>query len=128
LLTLVTSWLDFERLAASYKVKQLKGFRKKGGSAMTILEDLFSAQQKAGVCTEDQISIPKQEDVQKILKLFANGSPKLRYLLLIIAELNILKKEKMIIFVTLPAQQTWLECVSLFFIISFSFFIRCRNS
>lgn len=123
LLTLVTSWLDFERLAASYKVKHLKGFRKKGGSAMTILNDLLLAQRKAGVCTKDQIFIPNQEDVQKTLELFANGSPKLRYLLLIIGELHILKKEKIIIFVTLPAQQMWLECVSF----SFNFFIRCRS-
>ena len=112
LLTLVTTWLGFERLAASYKVKGLKEFRKKGGDAISIIKDLLNAQQKAGIRSEDQISIPPPSDIQNILEIFAKGSPKLRFLLLVIAELTILKEEKMLIFVTLPAQQTWLECVS----------------
>lgn len=79
---------------------------------MTILKDLFSAQKRAGVRSEDQISIPHPDEIQDILENLGQGSPKLRFLLLIIAELVILKQEKMLVFVTLLAQQTWLECVS----------------
>jgi SNF2 family DNA or RNA helicase len=112
LLTLLTSWLGFERLASTYKVKMLKDFGRRGGNAMTILADLLSAEKKAGIPPTEQTSMPHPNDIQGILAVFARGSPKLRYLLLTIAELVILKAEKMLIFVGLPAQQTWLECVS----------------
>ena len=53
--------------------------------------------------------MPDDSDFRGILKMCTNGSPKLRFLCLIIAELCILLGEKLIIFVTLPAQQLWLE-------------------
>lgn len=106
---LMTSWLSFQYLT-DYRVKKLREFRKKNGDAFRILKDLRARQLKHGVL--DPVKVPEQDDVQGALELLCKGSPKLRYLLLVIAELVLLKKEKVIIWVYLPAQMEFLEQVS----------------
>jgi hypothetical protein len=107
-LCLVTSWLGFKWLL-HYKVKELKEFHKTKGDARRILCDMRAEQVRNG---EIPLEVPPENDIQRLLQAHAEGSPKLRYLLLIIAELVVLKKEKLIIWVMLPAQMTWLEKVS----------------
>ena len=51
---------------------------------MSILKDWLSAQQKAGICSENQISIPNRMTFKKSWKYSLKEISKLRFLLLII--------------------------------------------
>ncbi|KAK2865298.1 hypothetical protein FQN49_003714 [Arthroderma sp. PD_2] len=130
-LSLATSWTEFEFLL-HYTAKKLKEFRKnvefrKGRAfALRMLEDINRQKRKksnqiarknarnpeAEQTPEIPIySIPLPADIKGILQSHCRGSPKLRYLLQLIAELVVLRQEKLLIFVTLPAQVQWLESV-----------------
>ena len=68
---------------------------------------------RGGIRSEDQITILRTDEIQQGFEIFAQGSRKLRYLLFAVAELvGLGQNKKLLIFVTLSAQQTWLECVS----------------
>ncbi|OAL50711.1 hypothetical protein IQ07DRAFT_680068 [Pyrenochaeta sp. DS3sAY3a] len=54
------------------------------------------------------ISEDDKDDVQKILNWHCQGSPKLRKLLELLAEIVVLRKEKAIIWVNSPARMQWL--------------------
>ena len=55
--------------------------------------------------------LPAAEDGQQIVWEHARGSPKLRYLMFIVAELVVLKQEKLTVWCTLPSTQQWIESV-----------------
>jgi len=55
--------------------------------------------------------VPNEDNIRGILQMAADGSPKFRYLCLVLAELVVMCQEKIIIFVTFPDQQLWLEKV-----------------
>lgn len=50
-------------------------------------------------------NVPKKTDVAAILAIMLSGSPKLRALIRILAELVVLKKKKIILWSSLPATQ-----------------------
>ncbi|EEQ31909.1 hypothetical protein McanMca71_007218 [Microsporum canis] len=120
-LCLVTSWTDFDFVGQSYTAKNLTERRKKGVlPALTILKDVNNGKQqllrRQNLLQEEfpQIMIhplPSPDDIKGILQAHCRGSPKLRYLLQLVAELVVLRKEKMLIFATLPTQVHWLESV-----------------
>jgi hypothetical protein len=108
---LLSSWLGFAYLL-HYKAPQLKDFRRKKGTATTILKDLRAGQKRARVPDEKCIRVPPKEDIQSTLEAHCKGSPKLRALLGLLAEIVVLEKEKAIIWCNTPAQMEWLHCVS----------------
>ncbi|EFE36072.1 uncharacterized protein ARB_05009 [Trichophyton benhamiae CBS 112371] len=120
-LCLVTSWTEFDHIAPSYTAKKLNDRRKNGVlHAHTILRDINNAKRQRPYhiaeppesLAETQIyPLPSEDNIREILQSHCRGSPKLRYLLQLIAELVILRKEKLLIFATMPAQVLWLESV-----------------
>ena len=56
-------------------------------------------------------SVPSQNDIDGILRSHCNGSSKLGYILQIVANLVVMKEEKMLIFVSLPVDMEHLEKV-----------------
>lgn len=111
---LLASWLGFQYLL-DYKASNL-GSKRKNMSALTILRDVQTGQQRLKVPKEKQLPLPKNtnpENIQKILEQHCTGSPKLRQFLRILAEIVVLRKEKTLLWVNNPAQADWLEHVSL---------------
>ncbi|KAF1352672.1 hypothetical protein EJ07DRAFT_159119 [Lizonia empirigonia] len=107
-LCLITTWLGlFYNL--DYKVSKLKKFCANRGTSRTILEDLRKGQARQGVPEADRIVIPDETDIEKILGLHCTGAPKLRPLFSILAELVVLLKEKVTIWVNNPTQMQWLH-------------------
>ncbi|EZF35706.1 hypothetical protein H109_04009 [Trichophyton interdigitale MR816] len=120
-LCLVTTWTEFDHIASSYTAKKLKDRRKNGVlHAHTILKDVKNAKRQRpyhienspeGLADTQMDPLPSKDDTSEILRSHCHSSPKLRYLLQLVAELVILRKEKLLIFVTMPAQVLWLESV-----------------
>ncbi|KAF2030155.1 hypothetical protein EK21DRAFT_89216 [Setomelanomma holmii] len=108
-LCLLSSWLGFLYLL-NYKASKLSSLRKKK-DALTILRDLRTFQKRKGIPDGQQIPVnasADRKDVQQILRYHCTGSPKLRVLLIILAELVVLREEKVLIWVNTPAQSEWL--------------------
>lgn len=97
-LCLLSSWLGFVCLL-HYKVGKLKDFRKNYGDALQILRDIRTKQRVEKVEENKRLPLPDANDVQAILRSHCTGSPKLRQLLKIVAEIVILRKEKVILWV-----------------------------
>lgn len=112
-LCLMSTWLGFSYLL-HYKAPFLKKFRQTNGNATTILKDLRAGQKRANIPEEKCIKVPSKEDIQSILQAHCTGSPKLRSLLGLLAEIVVLLKEKAVIWCNTPAQMEWLWCVSIF--------------
>ncbi|OAL72224.1 hypothetical protein A7D00_3222 [Trichophyton violaceum] len=120
-LCLVTTWTEFDHITSSYTAKKLNERRKNGVlHAHTILCDVNNAKRQRpyqiadspeGLAKTQIDPLPSKDDTREILRSHCRGSPKLRYLLQLVAELVILRKEKLLIFVTMPAQVLWLESV-----------------
>ncbi|KAI4675893.1 uncharacterized protein J4E84_009868 [Alternaria hordeiaustralica] len=117
-LCLLSSWLGFKYLLDdSYKATKLAAKRKKKMTALTILKDMRSGQKRLRVPIDQQIPVDKhtdiETDVQQILHWHCQGAPKLRKLLGILAEIVVLRQEKVLIWVSNPAQAEWLQQVLL---------------
>ena len=111
-LCLITSWLGFAHLL-HYKVQKLKEFRKQNGTARTMIKHMRANQRAQKLPADKRVQVPQSEDdVQEILDIHCTGSPKLRKLLSILAEVVVLRKEKVSIWLNMPAQMEWLCCVS----------------
>jgi len=113
-LCLLCSSLGFLYLL-TYKATKLAKTRKTM-DAHTILMDLRAGQKRKGIADNNQISINKfqniNNDTQLILRYHCTGSPKLRKLLGILAEIVVLGQEKVLVWVNNPAQSEWLQQVS----------------
>jgi SNF2 family DNA or RNA helicase len=110
---LLASWLGFQYLL-DYKASQLSS-KRKNMSALSILQDIQKGQDRLKIPKDKQIPLSKNadtENVQKILEQHCTGSPKLRQLLRILAEVVVLREEKALLWVNNPAQAEWLEHVS----------------
>jgi SNF2 family DNA or RNA helicase len=123
-LCLLSTWLGFQYLL-DYKATKLAA-KRKNMDALSILKDLRAGQKRKGIPTNQQIPVNKNidgKDVQTILHWHCVGSPKLRKLLGILAEIIVLRQEKALLWVNNPAQSEWLEHVSL----SQSITLICRR-
>lgn len=112
-LCLLSSWVGFEYLL-DYKANKLAS-KRKNMSALTILKDLRAGQARKKIPKDQQIPVyadTDEKDVQTILNWHCVGSPKLRKLLGILAEVVVLRKEKSLLWINTPAQSEWLEHVS----------------
>ena len=110
-LCLITAWLGMAYLL-KYKALVLKKIREKKGNAIRFLEDVRAGQARRNVPEEDQCPIPEASDIAKLIELHCTGSPKLRQLLAIAAELVVLQGEKITVWVNNPFQMEWLDSVS----------------
>jgi SNF2 family DNA or RNA helicase len=111
--SLLASWLGFEYLL-DYKAATLKS-RRKNMDALSILRDVRKGQERLKIPKAGLLPITKDTkttEIQKILEWHCAGSPKLRQLLPLLAEIVVLRKEKALIWVNNPAQAEWLEHVS----------------
>ncbi|KAJ4326067.1 hypothetical protein N0V94_000229 [Neodidymelliopsis sp. IMI 364377] len=109
---LLASWLGFQYLL-DYKASKF-GEKRKKMNALTILQDVQKGQDRLKVPKDKQIPLKKGTkitDVQALLQFHCTGSPKLRQLLPILAEVVVLRKEKALLWVNNPAQAEWLEHV-----------------
>lgn len=110
---LLASWLGFGYLF-DYKASTLSS-KRKTMTAMSILRDIEAGQRRLKVPEDKRIPLPKKPktiDVQSIIKHHCTGSPKLRQLLSIYAEVVVLREEKSLLWINNPAQGQWLEEVS----------------
>jgi hypothetical protein len=110
-LCLITSWLGLGYLL-NYKAAQLKKFRKGNGSALDLLKDLCKGQARQGVPQKQRIPLVADMNVTQVLEHHCTGSPKLRQLLKIIADLVVFQDEKITVWCNNPLQMQWLESVS----------------
>jgi hypothetical protein len=111
---LLSNWLGFHYLL-DYKARKLARMRKTNRmSAIKILKYMRAGQARKGIPEDKQIPIKNHdpEDIQAILSWHCVGSPKLRRLLAILAEIVILRQEKTLLWVNTPAQSEWLQQVS----------------
>jgi hypothetical protein len=111
-LCLMTSWLGMGYIL-DYKVNKLKEFRKNNGTAHTMLEAVRDGQILQEVPEDEQLDIPDEEDTAAIVKAHCNGSPKLRRLLSLLADIVVLERDKVIVWCNSPLQMEWLHCVSI---------------
>lgn len=90
--------------------------KEKNVNALTILLDVRTGQKRKKIKENAQIPIDRsykiEDDVQKILHYHCTGSPKLRKLLSILAEVVVLRQKKVLIWVKNQAQSEWLQPVS----------------
>lgn len=108
-LMLCGTWLNFEYLL-NYRVKKLKEFRKASGTAYDILKNTVGGQlQKKTVDASRRITLPAPEDKESIPREFCNGTPKLRVLSQLIADMVVKDQEKVVVWCTLPTQPLLLE-------------------
>ncbi|KAH7062035.1 hypothetical protein B0J12DRAFT_724161 [Macrophomina phaseolina] len=107
-LLLVGTWLNCEHIL-DYKVNKLREFRKANRSAYDILKDVQSKQKSRRFPPHLTLQLPEPNDKEGILKAFCRGSPKLRALAELIADLVLMRKEKVVVWCTLPAQQLIIE-------------------
>lgn len=111
---LLASWLGFQYLL-DYKASKL-GSKRKQLNALKVLQDVQKGQKRLKEPNERFIPLPAKigpDSIQKILEEHCTGSPKLRQLLPVLAEIVVLLKEKALLWVNFPAQAEWLEQVSL---------------
>lgn len=110
--SLLASWIGFNFLL-NYKAQKLASLRK-DLTAFVMLMDLGRGQERSNIDEGKRIPISEddKDDVQRILHWHCQGSPKLRKLLELLAEIVVLRKEKAIIWVNNPAQMEWLCQVS----------------
>ncbi|EKG15023.1 SNF2-related protein [Macrophomina phaseolina MS6] len=107
-LLLVGTWLNCQHIL-DYKVNKLREFRKANRSAYDILKDVQSKQKSRRFPSHLTLQLPEPNDKEGILKAFCRGSPKLRALAELIADLVLMRKEKVVVWCTLPAQQLIIE-------------------
>lgn len=103
---LVCDSLKFEHML-DLKLGRLKTLRNEG--KVTALQLLKHCLDKQGM--RPSFELPDANDPKAILMEHARGSPKLRFLLFIAAELVVLKQEKMTVWCALPSTQQWIESV-----------------
>jgi hypothetical protein len=104
-LCLLTSWLGFKWLTRT-DLKPLCGRNIEAGG---ILKEIRKIQIESGKVPRNPLTV---DNIEGLFRAHTDGSPKLRCLLLVIAELVVVKKEKLVVWVTLPSQVIWLEKVS----------------
>ncbi|KAJ8115193.1 hypothetical protein OPT61_g3101 [Boeremia exigua] len=109
-LCLITSWLGLGYLL-EYKAAKLKKIREHKDNAVRFLKDVRIGQARVKIPEAQQLPLPKDEDTAKMIQQHCTGSPKLRQLLAIIAELVVLQKEKITVWVNSPFQMEWLDSV-----------------
>jgi SNF2 family DNA or RNA helicase len=109
-LCLITSWLGMGWLL-EYKATKLKKIREHRDNPVKFLRDVRAGQARAKIPVAAQIQVPQKEDRVQLIRMHCTGSPKLRQLLSIIAELVVLQKEKVTVWVNSPFQMEWLDCV-----------------
>jgi hypothetical protein len=61
--------------------------------------------------SQSRFQLPEPHDTENILELHARGSPKMRFLMFVTAELVVLKQEKMTVWCALPSTQQWIQSV-----------------
>ncbi|KAJ4335815.1 hypothetical protein N0V95_008792 [Ascochyta clinopodiicola] len=105
-LCMVTSWIYFQFLQ-SYKVKEMRKFRKAKKNATHILKDIAKEQKRLNI---EVMDVPPRDDTQATLIALTQGSPKLRTLLHLLSDIVVLQDEKVLVWVQFPAQMEWLRC------------------
>lgn len=126
-LCLVTAWLGMGYLL-EYKAAKLKKIREHKDNALRFLRDVRAGQNRAKVPKEAQLAVPAKDDTVEIIKKHCTGAPKLRQLLAIIAELVVLQKEKVTIWVNSPFQMEWLDSVSILWLQDSALLIHSHRS
>ncbi|KAH0537331.1 hypothetical protein FGG08_005847 [Glutinoglossum americanum] len=91
-----STWLGFEYLLG-YHIDKLQKLRQDSNFGLRELADL--------ICENNPSVEGPGESLIDLLQWFANGSPKLRWLCWVLAELTVKRREKMIIWVQFPWQQ-----------------------
>jgi hypothetical protein len=107
----MTSWLGMGYIL-DFKVNRLKAFRKANGTAHTLLTAVRAGQELQGVPPNEQLDVPDERDVAAIVQAHCSGSPKLRRLLSLLAEIVVLERDKVIVWCNSPLQIEWLHAVS----------------
>jgi hypothetical protein len=98
-LCLLSSWLGFHYFL-DYKARKLAKMQKTNSmSAVKILKDMRAGQARKGIPDDKQIPIRDHDldDVQSLLSWHCVGSLKLRLLLGILAEIVVLRQEKVLL-------------------------------
>ena len=114
----IETWLKFKDMFF-LKIEDCNEIRKAGSSsslAEALLKKWWEAKThniQAGLDSGDELEYPDDFDQQRILNELASGSPKLREIGAIAAELCAMQKEKLLIFCYHPAQQLFSEAVSI---------------
>jgi len=85
--------------------KDILAARKRDLDAVDIL---ISFGKDSGVAYDD---LPARDNTPSILRSASIGSPKIRFLFRLLAEVVVMCKEKLLIFVSYPEQQYFLELV-----------------
>jgi hypothetical protein len=98
-----STWLGFEYLL-KFHVDKLQDFRE---------DHYFTLRSLAAfICEHNPGVQPPGGSLTDLLQWFANGSPKLRWMCWVLAELTVKRREKMVIWVQFPWQQELLYLVS----------------
>ncbi|KAI9869098.1 MAG: hypothetical protein M1813_002922 [Trichoglossum hirsutum] len=91
-----STWLGFEYLL-QYHVDKLQEFRSNADFTLRNLADF--------ICENNPKAQPPGDSLTNLLEWFADGSPKIRWMCWVLAELTVKRKEKIIIWVQFPWQQ-----------------------
>lgn len=109
---LITAWLGMGYLL-EYKATKLKKIRENRGNAIRFLKDVRAGQSRANIAEDNLLPLPEKDDHIKLIQQHCTGSPKLRQLLAMLAEIVVLQGEKVTVWVNNPFQMEWLDTVSI---------------
>ncbi|KAI9773885.1 MAG: hypothetical protein M1840_006111 [Geoglossum simile] len=91
-----STWLGFEYVL-QYHVDKLQEFRSNADFTLRNLADF--------ICENNPKAQPPGDSLTNLLEWFADGSPKIRWMCWVLAELTVKRREKIIIWVQFPWQQ-----------------------
>jgi hypothetical protein len=102
-LTLLLTWTGFEYINGEMRADTISHWKAKKNMLFEIVKLLHTKQTECHGGASFQLSAP--DDVPRLLEIVCRGAPKLRHTLRIVAEVVVLKKRKLLIWASLPANQ-----------------------
>lgn len=104
-----TFWFPLSKCPVFTKRKAVQAFRKSGGNAHTFLQMVFTESEWFRKHVGGQL--PDERDIAGILKLFCQFNPRLRYLIKVIADIQLFQGHKILLWIRPPVEQELLSVV-----------------